>query len=226
MFFSSCCGGCGHRGPSPCAGCIAELRALDGPVDLADVVATVGAAADAVIALVDYDGVARGLVAQLKFRNDRSAVAWFATALADRVAEAGITPDLVTWVPSSLRRRRGNGLDAVEPVARALARKVGAPVRRRLRRADGGGQTGRGRTGRLEGPSLLPVGRSAGVVVVVDDVVTTGATLRTAAGVLRRSGADAVVVAALAHPCSTPAPTVDRDAGDVLRNGERREGDR
>ena len=88
-------------------------------------------------------------------------------------------------------------------MARHVARQLGVPCRRLLERSgDGGPQTGRNRAGRLHGPVFrahphVPRAR----VLLVDDVVTTGATIRSAASALRRAGAvDVVPVAFAATP--------------------------
>jgi predicted amidophosphoribosyltransferase len=67
---------------------------------------------------------------------------------------------------------------------------------------DGGTpQTGRSRRERLTGPAFVARRRVRGAVLVVDDVVTTGATLRAAEAALQQAGARAVhCLAAAATP--------------------------
>jgi len=147
-----------------------------------------------------FDGVAKDLVVALKFRHRRSA----ATVLAGHIVrQAGLGHvDLVTWAPTSSPRIRRRGYDQAELIARAVGRRLGVPCRRLLYRAHGvahgAPQTGRSRRDRLRGPAFRARRPRPGLsVLVVDDVVTTGATLRTAATALRAAGvAEVVLVAA------------------------------
>jgi len=136
-------------------------------------------------------GRAAELVCRLKYGRATAAVSELAQAMAEVSPEA----DLVTWIPASPSRRRQRGFDQGELLARALARRRRVRVRRLLRRSDDAPQTGRDRDGRVAGPSLASCGpalRSSPTVVVVDDVSTTGTTLRCAAALLRSRGAGRV----------------------------------
>ena len=161
--------------------------------------------------LLAYEGVGREVVARFKYRNARSSLRWLAGGMADLVTAAdrrgGI--DVVTWVPTTADRRRARGFDQGRLLARAVARNLGLPCRPLLRRLPGPPQTGAGRHARLVGPRLALRSPSLGPrtpwapsapahVLLVDDVVTTGATLAAAAGILRRAGTTSVgaVVAA------------------------------
>lgn len=100
----------------------------------------------------------------------------------------------VTWVPSTRRRRAERGAE----IPRLLA---GRGARRLLRRVrDGPDQTTLDRAGRLAAPvgAFQAVGSVPSVVVLVDDVRTTGATATAAAGALLEAGARRVLVATLA----------------------------
>ncbi len=162
---------------------------------------------DRCLVLAEYDEVARRLVARLKYGGVRTGVEWFVTAMAGRVIAAGEEPDLVTWVPSAPPNRRRRGFDQGEVLARAVAARLGLPAAALFARTGSATQTGRSRSGRLAGPpiSLHDAGTRRGVtvrgadVLVVDDVVTTGATLRRAASLLRDARAARVVGVAAAH---------------------------
>ena len=165
---------------------------------------------DACHALLAYEGAGRELVARLKHRNHRAALPGLAAAAASLVDAA--TVDVVTWAPTTPRRRRSRGYDQSELVARAVARRLGRPCRRLLRRAEGPAQTGRSAAERWSAPAFSARSVvSGGRVLLVDDVVTTGATVARAGGALRAAGAERIVVLALAR---TPLKaTTQRDDG-------------
>lgn len=158
---------------------------------------------DACLALLSYEGASRELVARLKYRNHRAALPGLALAMASLVGDPmGI--DVVTWAPTTPARRRQRGFDQAELLARAVARHLHRPCRRLVVRLPGPAQTGRPLAERHGNPSFLPRlalrGRS---VVVVDDVITSGATVSAVALALRSAGASAVTALAAAR---TPPP--------------------
>lgn len=154
-----------------------------------------------VVACHRFDGAARALLLACKYRNRRDPVASFARGLA-RTVPPGV--DLVTWAPTTPARARARGFDQAEVLARALARELGVPARATLRRRPGAPQTGRAARARFAGARfVLRRGRGARAlpgasVVLVDDIVTTGATFAHAAVALRAGGAAVVHARAVA----------------------------
>ncbi len=198
MLFSRLCPGCGRAGPALCAPCRASLRrapALAPPPGV-----------DRCRALLSYEGTARRVVTALKYRNHRSAIGVLARSMAALVDPADV--DLVTWVPTSPGRRRARGYDQAELLARRVARQLGRPCRSAARRGPGPAQTGRGRRDRQRGPELEVVGAVLPPrILLVDDVVTTGASVRAMATALRAAGVDRVEVLALARTPDRRVPT-------------------
>jgi predicted amidophosphoribosyltransferase len=147
--------------------------------------------------LLAYDGAARDLVTALKYRGGRDAVRWSVAAMARLLVPP--VGSVVTWAPTSAARRRERGFDQAELLARGLARAWRLPCPSTLRRVAGPPQTGRSAAERRQGPGFRPTRRVVGPVVLVDDVVTTGATLTAAARALLQAGATEINAVALAR---------------------------
>jgi len=146
-----------------------------------------------------------------KYGNRRQLAHHLAGLLVNRLIAEGVRPadfDVVTCAPTSVRRRHRRGFDQAEVVARRVAAQFGLPCRRLLERHDSGGpQTGRERVDRLHGPVFRASPSAARRrVLVIDDVVTTGSTLRSADAALRAAGARSIQRAAVA---TTPALPVE-----------------
>jgi predicted amidophosphoribosyltransferase len=150
---------------------------------------------DAAWAAVAYAGSARDALHALKFAGARPLAGVMAAQIA-AAAPPALLAGAIVAVPAHPGRRRARGYDPAGLLARALARRTGLPPAAVLRR-DGGAvrQLGASRevrraAGRLHVVAVRP---APAVVVLVDDVHTTGATLDACAAVLRQAGAERVV---------------------------------
>ncbi|MCY4631261.1 MAG: phosphoribosyltransferase family protein [bacterium] len=150
---------------------------------------------DGARALFTYDEVGSSVIGALKFANAHRLAGRLGPALA-AAAPRGL--DVVTWAPATPANRRRRGYDQAELLAREVAGRLGVPARRLLSRGADLPQTARGRAGRAAGPRMRCRRAVSGLVLVVDDVVTTGATLATAARLLRHAGASGVELLAVA----------------------------
>ena len=150
---------------------------------------------DALVALFWFGGIGASMIKALKYTNHRDALGPLTRALGAEICWA---PDVVTWVPTTRRRRMERGYDQAELLAQSVARHLGVRARPLLVRVDGGSQTRRSRVDRLRSAGFTARGASPPSVLIVDDVVTTGASLSSAARALRRSGAIEVGAAVLA----------------------------
>ncbi|MDQ3951611.1 MAG: ComF family protein, partial [Actinomycetota bacterium] len=103
----------------------------------------------------------------------------------------GVAGDVVTWVPGNRPEARQRGFDHAEAIARGVAARLGLPAARLLTvRAAKPDQTSLSAAQRREGPKGAFLARAVhGRVVLVDDVMTTGATICTCAGALLGAGA-------------------------------------
>jgi len=185
------CPGCGASAEPVCERCAAGLRAPPPAAPPKGV--------DAWFAPFAYDGVARELVARIKYRGAHAVTAWLAAQMAPSVPDRGRGCITVTWAPTTPARRRERGFDHAELLARAVGRVAGLPVRRMLTRAPGPPQTGLAAAARRVGPRFTSRANVATNVVLVDDVATTGATLSAAATALRQRGTDRIVAVTAAR---------------------------
>jgi predicted amidophosphoribosyltransferase len=146
-----------------------------------------------------HEGVARNLVAALKFRR----LLPVAGLMADRIqwlAPAHMLSGAIVPVPPAPSRLRRRGFDPAGELAAALAERLGSPTEACLARRGGRRQVGRRRAERLgQPPRIRATGTAPRSVLLVDDVLTTGATLSACAQALRAAGAARVVAVTFAR---------------------------
>lgn len=190
------CSGCGRYGEGLCTRCRAMLP--DKPVffHLADLARGV--------ALGDYEWPLREAILDFKFRHKKKLGMILAELLESRMRDLWKRPDLVVPVPMGRERLYERGYNHAAVLAGELAAKLGVPSLAALRLARSiPHQVGLGRPARrtnVLGAFLAsaPDSVAGARIVLVDDVVTTGATLSECARVLKRCGAAEVSGACVA----------------------------
>ena len=159
-----------------------------------------------VTAVWEYRDQVRRSLLRYKFYNSRSLAKGYGRLLAMKIVQAyGGKFDMVTWIPVSAKRRRQRGYDQVELIAKAVCAELGCPliptlVKHRNTKANSGLATGAQRRANVLGAYRLKPGAEVcgRRIVLLDDIVTTGATASECARVLAGGGAKEVYLAAVA----------------------------
>jgi len=207
--FPRACAGCGD-GPWPfCSSCAAGLHPLDPPWCERCGAPTSRAvpacdqcpphAVTSARAAFAYEGAAKRAVHRLKFGRWRDVAGALAASVATLPTPA---VEAVTWVPLARARKAERGFDQGRALAVALGRQIDVPAARLLARPVAtrpqATRSGVERRRAMEG-AFTATRRPPQRVLLVDDVLTTGATVGAAADALQRAGASEVHVRAVAR---------------------------
>ncbi len=191
--YPTACIACRSRGPALCDACrpprTERTRFARAGLD--------------VVAVSAYSGTFRRAILAFK-RGRRDAIGPLAGLLAESLAAADVSWNtVIVPVPTTRGRALERGFDQSVALAREVAVRDARPVLVALRKRSRNPQRGRSRLERLRAVNRFAVVAPSLVenanVVLVDDVVTTGATLADCAAALRGSGARVLGAFVLAH---------------------------
>ncbi|WP_112269165.1 ComF family protein [Lentzea terrae] len=184
------CAGCDRPGTPCCATCLDDF----GPPQRIQVPGV----GPPVWTLAAYRGAARELVLAFKERGARALVAWFGAMVAAALVAVGPRPWTLVPAPSRRSAARDRGGDHMLRIARAVQI---ADVAQVLRLApgvsDSVGLSAGERRQNLEGRVQVHGRPQPGTTVLLDDVITTGATASACVKALRRAGVRTHAVLAL-----------------------------
>ena len=203
------CSGCGREGQPLCPAC---LPAADARLTLPGGT-PIGLPADIPVPLLQLEwcapfvGPVRAALHDLKYKGERRLAEPLGAAVARRWARVGVGADLLVPVPVHAERERRRGYDQAALIAAVASTHLGLPgVRALERRRATVAQFELGRGERASNVAgAFAVGRAghgaiAGRwILLVDDVVTTGATLAACGAALITAGAAAVSAIAVAR---------------------------
>ena len=172
------------RNKTPCPGCLKKLTPA--PEDSN--------------ALFLYDEISRKLIYGFKYENVLGILYGLARECVPRINDS---TNLISWVPASRTQISKRGYDQSQFLVRAISKITAIPVRRLLRRRNDIPQTHKIDTqSRRMGPDLCPcaskVDLSQKRVLLVDDVITTGTSMRKAQNIIYEMGAKRVDILAIA----------------------------
>ena len=144
-----------------------------------------------------YTGAVRRSLQRYKFRGAAAYYRIYAELMALCLREQGGEYDRVSWVPLSRRRLHERGYDQARLLAEEVARQMDLPCERLLSKTKNNRRQSNTRSIRERFDNVKGVyaccGAPAGKrILLIDDIVTAGATLSEAAGVLLNAGAKSV----------------------------------
>jgi ComF family protein len=180
------CKGCGGKNESimaVCSGCMEFPRR---PYEDA-------------VAVMEYSGAGRTLIRQMKFRNRPELARPLARLAVEKLLESGMAFDVIVPIPLHWSRLLYRSYNQTELIASLISSATGKPLIHGLKKIKATPHQSRLKKSKrqkfLKNTFAVRDGSFAGKkVLLLDDVLTTGATLSTAAKVLLKNGAASVKV--------------------------------
>ncbi|MBA3065982.1 ComF family protein [bacterium] len=196
FIFPPRCAGCGALLPLSsreliCPECLAEASGSDMPA--------VEYSHCRLISSALYEGSAKNLIKEMKFRNTRSCAKILARVMTDSFIKhsSGFSPEIIIPVPLHKSRKNERGYNQSALIAKSIARLLKIPfsASKLQRTRNTPSQRGLHPAERIKNVkgAFIVSGKVPQAVLLIDDVATTGATINECAATLKSAGAKRVV---------------------------------
>lgn len=223
LLFPPRCAVCAKTGSRFCASCYQQstfMQSIPHCTNCGDLLMKAGIctrchssqpAFEALCSLLLFEGTAQKVIHRLKYKNDLLLGETMADQMLGKILEKNWDIDDVCPIPLSKQRQRERGYNQAALLAVPLAAQLGLPCRRKwlYRKRHTPTQIGLDRSQRAlnveEAFSAVAMQVEGRTILLVDDVITTGATMQAAAFALKAAGAAAVYGASYARAASIQA---------------------
>ena len=180
-----------------CAGCDADLPRIESPPPPAS------SPFEVEVAPLAYEFPVDAAIKALKFQRRLYYAPAFGELLCKACALLPDDIDAIVPVPLHWRRRWFRGFNQAHEIGKLVAKKLGVPILGNVRRIRStpfqSGLSARERAKNLRSAFAVSGGLSREHILIVDDVITTGATVRQLARVVKKAGANKVSALAIAR---------------------------
>jgi ComF family protein len=197
------CGGCNEAGAGWwCPACAAKTHPFDAAQGLRQIDLP-GGGTLAVVSAALFAAPLREGIHRFKYESQPQLAEAFGRMMSEAWLAAGAQADAWVPVPLHASRRRERGYNQSELLARVMSRHTQVPMRnwlKRIRRTEQQAHLGaQARVANVKDAFVADAGVNEKQIALVDDVLTTGATLAECALVLKAAGAAHVCAVTLAR---------------------------
>ena len=185
---------------SVCAECRETIRILDFPECVIPDIEGV----DIAIAPLYYEGDVRKSLHRFKFYGNSFYASTYADIICKAFNRGELDCDIVTWIPLAKKRLKKRGYDQAGLIAQEISKRIAVPCFRTVKkvknvRPQSSLKMASDRADNIKNAYVLSssVPLAGKRILLVDDIITTGSTVREAALVLRKAGVSRITAAAL-----------------------------
>jgi len=213
FIFYPVCAGCTQPGEAICPQCLSSLQAAHlkchrcdrkNPYGIYCAECTNKYTPERVLALYHFSGTIKELIHSFKYEDEKELANVFGEKMAQFIKDSKFINLTLVPIPISRKRQSFRGYNQSELLARKIAKKTGLEYKELLQRNPR--QTSQVQAGsrkerkaNVEGAFVLKEEQKIPrKILLIDDVVTTGATVEEAAKTLKKTGAKEVIALALA----------------------------